>query len=609
MGDRLIIGKEVLFQNKKGVVHELLDMKRVKVRFNDGNIISCQTNEVEILQKNEVKIDLNSITPENWEEAKRRKEIIEPLLNRQRTAAKVKEVADKSGTSMASIYRWIKMYEHSKLLSALLPLERSGGKGKSRINPESQSVIDDCIHRIYLKSKKKSIQATYNEISRQCSNLKIPIPSASTVRLRILSINEYRRYANRFGDKAAKEKYAPKLGNFPNANWPLETVQIDHTQLDIFIVEKETLEVLGKPWLSLAIDVYSRMIVGYYLSFDSPSSLGTGICIANSILSKDQLLNKLEISADWPCHGIMDAIHTDNGSDFRSHTIERSCQEYGIATHFRPVGLPEYGGHIERLLGTVLKEIHTLDGTTFGKPNYRKNYLSEKEANLTLLDLEKWLVTFFTKVYHLRKHSAIGTSPLNLYKQATLGSDLFPTAGIPRVVADEKKLYLDFLPSIERSINQYGVVIDKIFYYSDVLRNYIHAVEKPYVDSKKQIKKQFRFRRDPRNLSRIFFFDATTNQYYEIPYRNMEYPEISIWDLKAIRKYLEDRKEPIDEAAIFRGYNEMKQIEELAQTNKRKKRKNRSMNEPQFPKILELSNQQDELNLDSIQIKKFKRNG
>jgi len=53
---------------------------------------------------------------------------------------------------------------------------------------------------------------------------------------------------------------------------PLEVVQIDHTQVDIFLVDEKTRKTMDKrPWLTLAIDVFTRMVVGFHLSMDKPS--------------------------------------------------------------------------------------------------------------------------------------------------------------------------------------------------------------------------------------------------------------------------------------------------------------------------------------------------
>ena len=49
------------------------------------------------------------------------------------------------------------------------------------------------------------------------------------------------------------------------------------------------------------------------------------------------------------------------------------------------------GGHIERLLGTLLRALHELPGATFSNPQQRGSYDSEARAVMTLGQLERWL--------------------------------------------------------------------------------------------------------------------------------------------------------------------------------------------------------------------------
>jgi putative transposase len=44
---------------------------------------------------------------------------------------------------------------------------------------------------------------------------------------------------------------------------PLEVVQIDHTLVDVVVVDELERLPLGRPWLTLAIDVASRMVNGF----------------------------------------------------------------------------------------------------------------------------------------------------------------------------------------------------------------------------------------------------------------------------------------------------------------------------------------------------------
>lgn len=58
----------------------------------------------------------------------------------------------------------------------------------------------------------------------------------------------------------AKNKFQPKPGRFPDVSYPLDVIQIDHTPMDIILADDKTRQAIGRPWLTVAIDVYSRMI-------------------------------------------------------------------------------------------------------------------------------------------------------------------------------------------------------------------------------------------------------------------------------------------------------------------------------------------------------------
>ncbi len=78
---------------------------------------------------------------------------------------------------------------------------------------------------------------------------------------------------------------------------------------------------------------------------------------------------------------------------------------------------------------------------------------------------------------------------------------------------------------MERTVQPYGNSIDGIHYYSDVLRRFVGA-------TKDGRRRSFVFRRDPRDISTVSFWDPDLQQYSTIPYRNTVYPPISIWELR-----------------------------------------------------------------------------
>jgi putative transposase len=327
------------------------------------------------------------------------------------------------------------------------------------------------------------------------------------------------------------------------------------------------------------------MVAGSYVSLDPPGSLSTGLCIAHAILPKEQWITRHEITTEWPVWGLMKTIHSDNAKEFRGNMLKRACEQYGINLEWRPVATPNYGGHIERLMGTFATEIHKLPGTTFSNTSERGEYESEKQSAMTLREFENWLATFITGVYHQRVHKGIGTSPIKKYEQGIFGTPEQPGTGLPARITDEDRLRLDFMPYLERTIQQYGVVIDEIHYYSDVLRRWINAPD----PENTQLKRKFIFKRDPRDISQLYFYDPEVQQYSFIPYRDTSRPAISIWELREARKRLEEEgRSEINEDLIFESYARMRAKEEQAvrETKRVRRARVRRSIHRQVPKLM-----------------------
>jgi putative transposase len=71
--------------------------------------------------------------------------------------------------------------------------------------------------------------------------------------------------------------------------------------------------------------------------------------------------------------GLPHMIHVDNAKEFHSEALVRGCQEYGIIIDHRLRRQPQLGGHIERLIGTMMGAVHLLPGTTFSNPIDKKS--------------------------------------------------------------------------------------------------------------------------------------------------------------------------------------------------------------------------------------------
>jgi putative transposase len=81
----------------------------------------------------------------------------------------------------------------------------------------------------------------------------------------------------------------------------------------------------------------------------------------------------------------------------------------------------------------------------------------------------------------------------------------------------------------------------------------------------------FIIRRDPRDISVVYFFDPELNCYFEIPYRDTSRPALTLWELREARTRLKQQGVAhMDEDLIFQVYRKLRVIEEEASTATRK---------------------------------------
>ncbi len=514
--------------------------------------------------------DISLIDPEEWKSIEKRIYGIQPIIEGKSTA-EIQQRADELGVSFTTLYRWYRGYQNYGGIAGLLPKKRGRKIGERMIDVRADAMIKKVIDTFYLTHQRPSAQAVIRKVHAECLKRNIPLPSKNTIRNRLASIDNRRKISARHDKQAARDMYDPAPGNF-EVPYPLHTVQIDHTKMDIVLVSEHDRQPIGRPWVTFAIDVYSRMIHGYYLSLEAPSAASDAMCIANAILPKDTLLAQHNIDSNWDIWGFMDNVHVDNGADFRSDTLIKACMLHDINIDYRPLGKTNYGGHIERMIGTVMTETHLIPGTTFSSIKEKGKYNPEEHAAMTFSELEKWLLSFITKIYHKRVHHGIGMTPEEKFTEGILGDD---AAGIPAKPDSPQSIYLDFLPSFKRTIQRNGVNIDGLNYYDGVLRSFIHAV-----DETTGKKKKFIFKRDPKDISEVWFYNEDDNGYYRIPAADQSIGHLTLFEFNELKRKAQERSgktgRRVSERDILMAYDE---LHEYIETTKEKTKKAKRQSE------------------------------
>jgi putative transposase len=504
-----------------------------------------------------------TLNDEQWREARRRAEVIGPLADCPAVSQQAAEDAGRAlGLSGRTVYTLVRAWRRSGgSIPVLVPPKPTGGRGKHRISVAADNIIADAVDWFYLKPQKPSVAAVVREVRRRCRLVGIVPPALNTVKDRINKVRPEKSVIKREGSKPA-QRLRPAPGATPNARAPLDAIQIDHTKIDVIVVDSAARLPIGRPYLTVAIDEFSRCIVGICITLEAPSATSVGLCITHIATNKKPWLERLDVECEWPMHGKPRRIYVDNGAEFHSEGLRRGCEAHGIKLDHRPMGRPHYGGIVERVIGTAMRMLHELPGTTFSNIQQRGTYNSDAKAALTLAELERWITLAICGRYHNEWHSTIKQTPAAKWG---LGIE---HCGEPTAVQNASAFLIDFLPIVKRRIQRCGFVVDHIGYYASALSPWIAARDRCA---------KYSIRTDPRDLSRIWVLDPERSIYIEVPFRALSNPPITKWEQRAALTQLREQgRKQIDEATIFKAIAQMRTIVATATKETRAMRRNRS---------------------------------
>jgi putative transposase len=391
---------------------------------------------------------LAELTATEREQAMARYQLIAPLLGQEKLSqADWQAVAEQAERSIKTIKRWVKRYQTSGL-AGLARQQRSDKGIRRTVSVKMQRTIE----ALYLENRYRSMETVHTMTTAYARKQGEPIPSYTVVREICQTLPPSVVYMAHYGERAWRNKFEPisrHESHTPNERW-----QMDHCQLDLLVIDPQSGEVLGRPWLTLALDTYSRAVVGYHLSLDTPSSMAVCSALRQAIWPKPIV--------EWPMCGIPQQLHLDQGKDFTSRHLEQVAADLRIELIFATAYLARAKGKVERLFGTLNDQLWCeLPGYVGPNVVDRPHKI---EPSLTLSQVEQYLLAFLVLVYHQRPHSTTGQPP-----QVRWQVDQFE----PRLPASLRELDILLMLSQTRFIQRDGVHLYSITYWADELADYI----------------------------------------------------------------------------------------------------------------------------------------
>lgn len=403
----------------------------------------------------------------------------------------------RAGHSRRAVERWVQRYQQGGI-EGLIPQHSKAGRPVT-MPGQVQELMEE-FRQKYLRERLSTIKGIYGEFAAACEERNLRCPSEKTFQRHVNQTPASELAKAKKGNNLWRQEFRPALDTFKDAVMPLQVVEIDNTAFDVFPVDEEGRESLGPPNLVAALDVYSQMVTGYYLTFDHPSRVTALEVATMTILPKDKKVEWRQAANPWPIDGLPVLILVDNGMDYRAGDVKKFCLHYGIILEYAPLRTPEFKAYIEQWFEVLKKGVQGENLPGFRPSLQQRRNMPEvdfeRQASLTLQELEWWLVSWIVDTYHERaKQKGHLPSPLTLASDAQAGRTALPLPAPVALSAKEQgAAAYNALHRLAAHLSNRGITKAYLQYNSTELQALYQGKGKIAVD----------YRFDPRDIREIY---------------------------------------------------------------------------------------------------------
>lgn len=436
-----------------------------------------------------------------------------------------KEIGEKP-PHWQSVRAWVKAYVDSgEKLKGLFPNHTAKGNREPRLCSILDQIIEREAKRFFhqrrssMASIVRNVEARVIEHNINNAGKEVKVPAYNTIKAKLTAKNYSESKRARYGKRSLRTELL-SVNSGIETTYALERVEIDHTQLDIKLLHDQTFALLGRPHITVLIDHFTKMVLGFQLSFEVPSFASVSSACMNSFLKKDGLLYEMGIDTCWPAHGVPKAIVADNGAEFWSGNFEIACGELGSILQYCPIRSGHYKSTIERFFGSLNSYVlDDLPGVVRKPGKAGENYDSSKDAKITFNEFKSYLCRWIVEIYHRLPVEKTGMTPLEMWQQS---EDMFP---VPE--EDEFEIAPTLLASAERKHNRGGINTNGQIYNSPILEDLYRRDGPRY--------RKFKYSRY--DIGWIYVLDDVNNAYLKIESDDPAYASgVSIYEDRLIRK-------------------------------------------------------------------------
>ena len=480
----------------------------------------------------------------------------------------INDIVSSDKSTNQTLYRLIRKYwQRGQMPNALLPnYKNSGAKGKKRIAKEKKlgrprvykegtaAIINTDVERLFsmiinkylLNDSKHTIVYAYRKFKAMYRSLNPEIDDEN-----FPSIWQFKYFYNKEftsvqklklrHNKISYNKDVRQLRSTVNTQvlGPGSRYEIDATIADIYLLsDSDRQSIVGRPVIYFVVDVFSRMIAGFYIGFENPSYATSIQALKMAVTDKQNHCKKYGINItadDWPCIGLPDAILADRG-ELLGHQIETLEKSFSV----RIENTPPYRGDLKPVVERYFKTMQSrfkpfAPGVVTDVKEKKKGGRDYRlDSTLTISDFTKIMINsilIHNKTHQLTHYDRDIDMPssLPLIPRELWNWGLQHRTGKLRSVSEED-LYVALLPRKKATLSDLGIKLFGIYYDSAEIRKQGWLHRKNTINRPKSLIAAY----DPIDANKIYiFYEQNSINYWEahLSDRSREFKDCSFWEV------------------------------------------------------------------------------
>ncbi|MGF6754892.1 transposase [Paraburkholderia sp. GAS42] len=424
------------------------------------------------------------------------------------------ELGDRNPPKSSTVMRWMRLYESSGRNTTSLVSGNVHRRRRSGISDKASAIAKDILRQRYFVRDGCSLASAHDRITAELERAAdvgvIEQPEAqislSTIRRIAREVTPYDRDRARLGPANARAKWRFSThGKY--ATRPLERVEMDHTPLDLWVIDDALGIPLGRPTLTLLICGYSAYITGFFISFEGESLARIVRSLKIAIEPKEPLTAGASLENPWHAHGLWETLVIDNARACHSDQFKQIGFDLCMDVEYCPVRQPWFKPVVERYIGEACRQLPA-PGRPQKPGRHPEPINATKNACVTFSDLCAGILKWVVDVHPFTINERKLARPIDLFLD---GLDSCPA---PMFV--ESYASLDVLAGVTASatVDQSGVVSHWIQYAGEDLRRLRNEIGTNF-------KTKYKF--DPYDLGTMFVQHPKEGTWIYVPAKDQEY--------------------------------------------------------------------------------------